>query len=120
MRGHHQTNPRGNTLLLLSQIISPERSRGNYVSATITLPLSQVGKAPDFDSGIFAGSSPAGAANTTWTPRVDSVSGIVVWVLGSPERSLINLDVLLRRKAVPSKARILKRRGNYDSAIFYY
>ena len=110
----------GTLLLLLSQIISPERSRGNYVSATITLPLSQVGKAPDFDSGIFAGSSPAGAANTTWAPRVDSVSGIAVWVLGSPERSPASLDVLLRRKVVPSKARISKHRGNYDSAIFYH
>ena len=38
-------------MLLLSQIISPERSRGYYVSAK-TLPLSQVGKAQDFDSCI--------------------------------------------------------------------
>ena len=64
----------------------------------------------------IVGSSPTAPANITWTPQVESVSGIVVWVLGSPERSLINLDVLLRRKVVPSKARISKHRGNYVSA----
>lgn len=69
------------------------------------------------ETSLYVGSSPTCSTNTTWTPQVDSVSGIAVWVLGSPERSLINLDVLLRREAVPSKARILKRRGYYVSAI---
>ena len=69
-----------------------------------TLPLSQVVRHRILIPA-FVGSKPTGAANTTWTPQVGSVSGIVVWVLGSPERSLTSLDVLLRRKVVPSKAR---------------
>lgn len=36
MRGHHLTNPRGNTLLLLSQIISPERSVGATIVPIIS------------------------------------------------------------------------------------
>ena len=35
-------------------------------------------------NALNIGSSPVYLANTTWTPQVDSVSGIVVWVLGSP------------------------------------
>ena len=77
----------GTLLLLLSQIISPERSRGNYVSATITLPLSQVGKAPDFDSGIFAGSSPVSPATLRGYIFAGSLK-IKIWTISSVGRAL--------------------------------
>ena len=72
------------------------------------------------ETSLYVGSNPTCSTNTTWTPRVGSVSGIVVWVLGSPERSPASLDVLLRRKVVPSKARFQNTVGTTTVPTFVY